>query len=167
MRRTTAHERNNKYEPSSLHVAKSSVYFSDSQRRRTPAEPQLTIITINIHLSSSPRTASLVHRSCLVTTSHLQMSTTMTLTISQAPTAHACPNCGMGLPPDHSEIAADAQKQIEDLQAQVRLLTQKATAAGSSLSVQHYTIQKIGKGVTQANVRSGQMGRLRRRDPTA
>jgi hypothetical protein len=65
------------------------------------------------------------------------MSTTMTLTMSEAPDgAHAsCPNCGMGLPgPNHSEIAADAQKQIEDLQAQVRLLTQKATAAGSSLT---------------------------------
>jgi hypothetical protein len=56
----------------------------------------------------------------------------MTLTMSQAPEAHAaCPNCGMGLAPNHSEIVADAQKQIEDLQAQVRLLNQKATAAGS------------------------------------
>ena len=61
------------------------------------------------------------------------MSTTMTLTMSQAPQrAAACRNCGVGLP-DHSDIAAEAQRQIEDLQAQVRLLTQKATAAGSSL----------------------------------
>jgi len=64
------------------------------------------------------------------------MSTTMTLTMSE--TAHddgavaACPNCGLQLPQDHPEIAADAQQQIEDLQAQVRLLTQKATAAGQS-----------------------------------
>ncbi|KAH6724174.1 putative rab guanine nucleotide exchange factor SEC2 [Leptodontidium sp. 2 PMI_412] len=58
------------------------------------------------------------------------MSTTMTLTMSQAQGASvsACPNCGIGLP-DHSAIAEDAQKQIEDLQAQVRLLTQKATNA--------------------------------------
>lgn len=34
----------------------------------------------------------------------------------------------------HSEIAAEAQRQIEDLQAQVRLLTQKATAAGQSFT---------------------------------
>jgi len=54
----------------------------------------------------------------------------MTLTMSQTPDGPAaCPNCGIGLP-DHSAIATDAQKQIEDLQAQVRLLSQKATAAG-------------------------------------
>jgi len=41
----------------------------------------------------------------------------------------SCPNCGAGLPDDHSSTAVEAQKQIEDLQAQVRLLTQKATAA--------------------------------------
>ncbi len=55
------------------------------------------------------------------------MSTTMTITMSQT-----CPNCGIGLPEraDHSAVAEDAQKMIEDLQAQVRLLSQKATAAG-------------------------------------
>lgn len=41
-----------------------------------------------------------------------------------------CPNCGIGLS-TQSDIAA-AQRQIEDLQAQVRLLNQKATAAGLS-----------------------------------
>ncbi len=68
-----------------------------------------------------------------MTTAHDPMSTTMTLTMSQAQgaAASACPNCGIGLP-DHSAIALDAQKQIEDLQAQVRLLTQKATNAGLS-----------------------------------
>merc|ERR1711964_421249 len=67
---------------------------------------------------------------CLMTTAHDTMSTTMTMTMSQAQGAavSACPNCGIGLP-DHSAIAVDAQKQIEDLQAQVRLLTQKATNA--------------------------------------
>jgi hypothetical protein len=43
-----------------------------------------------------------------------------------------CPSCGISLP--SPSIALDAQKQIEDLQAQVRLLTQKATAAGKLLS---------------------------------
>ncbi|QSZ37136.1 hypothetical protein DSL72_009229 [Monilinia vaccinii-corymbosi] len=40
-----------------------------------------------------------------------------------------CPNCGMALPHNSAEVAADAQKQIEELQAQVRFLTEKATAA--------------------------------------
>lgn len=54
----------------------------------------------------------------------------MTLTMSQGTDAPptACPNCGIGLPHPSSTVP-DAQKQIEDLQAQVRLLTQKATAA--------------------------------------
>ncbi|KAK2627284.1 hypothetical protein QTJ16_003250 [Diplocarpon rosae] len=55
------------------------------------------------------------------------MSTTMTLTMSRD-TVAACPNCGIGLP-DRSGTAIDTQKQIDDLQAQVRLLTQKATNA--------------------------------------
>jgi hypothetical protein len=59
------------------------------------------------------------------------MSTSMTITMSQTAVS-ACPNCGIGLP-EYSQLAPDAQKQIEDLQAQVRLLTQKATAAGTSL----------------------------------
>lgn len=56
----------------------------------------------------------------------------MTLTMSQPHdgAVAACPNCGIGLP-NHSEAATDVQQQIEDLQAQIRLLTQKATAAGS------------------------------------
>ncbi len=66
-----------------------------------------------------------------MTTTHDPMSTTMTLTMSQAAggTVHTCPNCGIGLS-NHSAVVADAQKQIEDLQAQVLLLNQKATAAG-------------------------------------
>lgn len=55
-------------------------------------------------------------------------STTTTTT-----TATCCPNCGLSLPlPTGSDAQAallQAQKQIEDLQAQVRLLNQKATAA--------------------------------------
>lgn len=59
----------------------------------------------------------------------------MTLPVAPqlADTEHqlSCPNCGSGVPLDSSCLALDAQRQIEDLQAQVRLLTQKATAAGS------------------------------------
>jgi hypothetical protein len=93
----------------------------------------------------------------LVTTAH-DMTTTMTLTMSQAPGVHACPNCGIGLP-DHTDLASDAQKRIEDLEAQVRLLTAKATAAGLSL-------QSVQSAST-ANKYSRQVGGLRRRDPTA
>ncbi|KAI1501089.1 hypothetical protein F5X99DRAFT_383830 [Biscogniauxia marginata] len=47
-------------------------------------------------------------------------------------TSACCPNCGLSLPPDFTDSHAallQAQKQIEDLQAQVRLLNQKAAAA--------------------------------------
>jgi DNA repair exonuclease SbcCD ATPase subunit len=61
------------------------------------------------------------------------MSTTVTLSMAPAVgSASCCPNCGVGLPA-HSSMAAEAQKQIEDLQAQVRLLNEKATAAGTSV----------------------------------
>ncbi|KAG9235893.1 hypothetical protein BJ875DRAFT_254311 [Amylocarpus encephaloides] len=58
------------------------------------------------------------------------MSTTVTLTMAQSRegAGSCCPNCGVGLP-SHSHMAAEAQRQIEDLQAQVRLLNEKATAA--------------------------------------
>jgi hypothetical protein len=60
------------------------------------------------------------------------MSATMTMTLIQPPTdapLATCATCGNGL---EAHIAlAEAQKQIEDLQAQVRLLNQKATAAGA------------------------------------
>ncbi|EMR88076.1 hypothetical protein ACHAO1_000961 [Botrytis cinerea] len=58
------------------------------------------------------------------------MSATITLTMAQTSGIEsACPNCGMALPHNSSQIAADAQKEIEELQAQVKLLTEKATAA--------------------------------------
>ncbi|KAI1138784.1 hypothetical protein F5Y05DRAFT_350743 [Hypoxylon sp. FL0543] len=75
------------------------------------------------------------------------MSATMTMTFPPIPstqipiskmtttstTATCCPNCGLSLPlpigSDAQIALLQAQKQIEDLQAQVRLLNQKATAA--------------------------------------
>ncbi|KAI8633043.1 hypothetical protein F5Y19DRAFT_286032 [Xylariaceae sp. FL1651] len=57
------------------------------------------------------------------------MSTKTTLSASQEP---SCPNCGLSLPLSLSDPHAallQAQREIEDLQAQVRLLNQKATAA--------------------------------------
>jgi hypothetical protein len=102
------------------------------------------------HLRTSPSVSLAPRR---LTTAHKQMSATMTLTMSQAPDGGgtACPNCGIGLP-HPSEIAPDAQKQIEDLQAQVRLLTQKATAAGTSfhqlLAVKNITCRQLTGGPT-------------------
>ncbi|OTA94835.1 hypothetical protein M434DRAFT_10358 [Hypoxylon sp. CO27-5] len=57
----------------------------------------------------------------------------MTTSTTTTTTTTCCPNCGLSLPlPTGSDAQAallQAQKQIEDLQAQVRLLNQKATAA--------------------------------------
>ncbi|KAI1131182.1 hypothetical protein F5Y10DRAFT_233996 [Nemania abortiva] len=61
--------------------------------------------------------------------------TTKMAAASAAATDYCCPNCGLSLPPpstSDSHTAAllqQAQRQIEDLQSQVRLLNQKATAA--------------------------------------
>ncbi|KAI0881054.1 uncharacterized protein GGS22DRAFT_173229 [Annulohypoxylon maeteangense] len=60
-----------------------------------------------------------------------QLSTMATTTTTT--TTSCCPNCGLSLPSptntDAQTALLEAQKQIEDLQAQVRLLNQKATAA--------------------------------------
>lgn len=63
------------------------------------------------------------------------MAATITMMESQAPHAgafSACPHCGTDLPELESVSLAEAQRQIQDLQAQVRMLSQKATAAGES-----------------------------------
>ncbi|KAI1745951.1 hypothetical protein F4680DRAFT_4524 [Xylaria scruposa] len=68
------------------------------------------------------------------TTGTPTMTTTTATTILTAPTPEeqCCPNCGLTLPAPTSEPHAallQAQQQIEALEAQVRLLSQKATAA--------------------------------------
>ncbi|RFU34919.1 hypothetical protein B7463_g1408, partial [Scytalidium lignicola] len=63
------------------------------------------------------------------------MAATMTMTETQASNVGVlsaypqCPHCGTDLPSMESESLIEAQRQIQDLQAQVRMLTQKATAA--------------------------------------
>lgn len=69
------------------------------------------------------------------------MSSTMTLTLPTLPaprlsTIPCCPNCGTDLslllatPPDEAAVALRAaQREIDDMQAQIRLLNDKATAA--------------------------------------
>lgn len=80
---------------------------------------------------------------------HFLMSTT-TMTLSMAAAheeASCCPNCGYALANElavarNEEMmrALEAQKQIEELQAQVRMLTQKATAAGTSGAVRFVNV---------------------------
>ncbi|KAF2971806.1 hypothetical protein GQX73_g1691 [Xylaria multiplex] len=65
------------------------------------------------------------------TTTTTTTTTTTATTLSTA-SEPCCPNCGLSLPapsPDPHAALLQAQRQIEDLQAQVRLLNQKATAA--------------------------------------
>ena len=59
------------------------------------------------------------------------MSTTMTLTMVEDSAASACPNCGIGLP-GSSTMLEEAQKRIDDLEAQVKLLNAKCTSAGKT-----------------------------------
>ncbi|KAI0166852.1 hypothetical protein GGR52DRAFT_555861 [Hypoxylon sp. FL1284] len=63
-----------------------------------------------------------------ITTAPMTKMTALTTTTT---TTSCCPNCGLSLPAhaDSQTALAQAQKQIDDLQAQVRLLSQKATAA--------------------------------------
>lgn len=43
----------------------------------------------------------------------------------------SCANCGASYPEASEKLAQDAQRRMEELEAQVRLLTEKATAAGT------------------------------------
>ncbi len=66
------------------------------------------------------------------------MSSVTTLLQSQStssfPTTaftHTCQKCGADLSQSHTAIAEDAQRRISELEAQVKILTGKATAAGT------------------------------------
>lgn len=70
------------------------------------------------------------------------MATTITMTMApDTGTDPSCPNCGVDL--SNHPAALDYQKHIEDLQAQVRLLTQKATAAVDKWADYEDEIQKL------------------------
>lgn len=89
------------------------------------------------------------------------MSTTMTLTLPglsqpSLTTIPCCPKCGhdlsatVTLPRDPDETSAelqDAQKQIDDLQAQIRLLNAKATAAVDRWADYEDELAKLRKGL--------------------
>ncbi|TVY71339.1 hypothetical protein LSUE1_G004443 [Lachnellula suecica] len=81
------------------------------------------------------------------------MSTTISLSMTQT---SCCSQCGNPLP-DHTSLAHDAQSQIDDLQAQVRLLNQKATAAVDKWADYEDEIQQLrAQAKQQADVASPQ-----------
>lgn len=88
------------------------------------------------------------------------MSTTMTLTMSPPPDRDisCCPNCGIGLS-DSSAMLADAQRRIEDLEAQVRLLNQKCTSAVDKWADYEDEIQQLKSQQTQRNSTSSDSDR--------
>lgn len=88
------------------------------------------------------------------------MSTTMTLTMSPAPSGDTscCPNCGIGLS-DSSAMLADAQRRIEDLEAQVRLLNQKCTSAVDKWADYEDEIQQLKSQQAQRNSTSSESDR--------
>ncbi|ROW01924.1 hypothetical protein VMCG_05653 [Cytospora schulzeri] len=97
------------------------------------------------------------------------MSSTMTLTMNALPqprltTIPCCPNCGnditLNLPPkalnppsqdDTKTALTAAQRQIDDLQAQVRLLNQKATAAVDRWADYEDELAKLRSELTARN----------------
>ena len=50
---------------------------------------------------------------------------------SSFPATHTCQKCGADLSQSHIAVAEDAQRRIFELEAQVKILTGKATAAGT------------------------------------
>lgn len=92
------------------------------------------------------------------------MSATVTMTMTQSSSMASlsavpcCPKCGfdMDLPPLHETQGAllSAQKQIEDLQAQVRLLNQKATAAVDRWADYEDELARLRSAVAAANSRA-------------
>ena len=44
-----------------------------------------------------------------------------------------CPQCGLALPHLHENVGLSAQKRIEELEDQVKVLSSKATEAGATI----------------------------------
>lgn len=113
--------------------------YSEARKLRTHLQHIISLAFLH-----GLMTNAIAHITTSTHQKHEPMSTTMTLTMAQAPEGSfsACPNCGESLPHTSSLATSEAQKQIEDLQAQVRLLNQKAASAGTSLLVPHMSNDK-------------------------
>ena len=59
-----------------------------------------------------------------------------TLTVQSASTTHSCPSCGTTLAVD-IEGAEEAKRTIRELQAQMKLLREKAAAAGTFMKLRN------------------------------
>ncbi|KAH0548297.1 hypothetical protein GP486_008004 [Trichoglossum hirsutum] len=71
-------------------------------------------------------------------------SITTLSSLSAAQTAAStCPNCGVKLSHSHQDIPEDAQRRIEELEAQVKILTTKATAAVDKLADYEDELQRL------------------------
>ncbi|KAH0538414.1 hypothetical protein FGG08_005014 [Glutinoglossum americanum] len=76
-------------------------------------------------------------------------STLSSLSLATAPSpvpaaGPQCPNCGIKLPHSHhQDIPEDAQRRIEELEAQVKILTTKATAAVDKLADYEDELQRL------------------------
>ncbi|KAI0525471.1 hypothetical protein F5B22DRAFT_343140 [Xylaria bambusicola] len=93
----------------------------------------------------------------------MTMASTMTMTLPSAASATTstlptnepyCPNCGRSLPSptsDPHKALLEAQRQIEDLQAQVRLLNQKATAAADRWADYEDELSRLRAASTSTN----------------
>ncbi|KAI9765742.1 MAG: hypothetical protein M1840_007176 [Geoglossum simile] len=75
------------------------------------------------------------------------MSPTSVATLPSLPTvtasASTCPNCGHKVSQPHQDIPVDAQRRIEELEAQVKILTTKATAAVDKLADYEDELQRL------------------------
>ncbi|KAI9856443.1 MAG: hypothetical protein M1813_009099 [Trichoglossum hirsutum] len=76
------------------------------------------------------------------------VSTLSSLSLTTAPSlvptaASTCPNCGVKLSHSHRDIPEDAQHRIEELEAQVKILTTKATAAVDKLADYEDELQRL------------------------
>lgn len=97
-----------------------------------------------------------------------QEPTTTMLTTTTLSTAPCCPKCGVDLelPPLHETQASllDAQKKIEDLQSQVRLLNQKAAAAVDKWADYEDELEKLRAAMNKKDKEAEEKGKAKEED---
>ncbi|KAI9686177.1 MAG: exosome 3'-_5 exonuclease subunit ski4 (Csl4) [Bathelium mastoideum] len=67
----------------------------------------------------------------------------------------ACPHCGIAFPHTHDDLASTAQKRIEELESQVKVLTSKATEAVDKLADYEDDLRRLKSATQQNNIRNG------------
>lgn len=95
--------------------------------------PPLQIVTNEHHpLLNSNQNPLLGEQMTSSTTTVTLLPQSSTTTPFPQAFAHTCSHCGAELSHAHSDLAAEAQRRISELEAQVKILTDKATAAGKT-----------------------------------